>query len=201
MPENKISTKLRIFNSALRLFAANGVENVSMRNVADSVGIKAASIYNHYESKEQIVEACYDFFLKYHDSGRLDKKQYLPVLQHGTREEVANVLNNLFPEDMTENLVYAMIVLFARIYNDAKAMDIYTRMIRHSMKFLEEYFDAGIKIGRFGEFNIRGVSLVFISARLFAAQSITVQPGVVPDWSAAQKEMFAELVKIIPFRY
>ena len=50
-------TKTQIFNTALRLFATSGVENVSMRDLADAVGIKAASIYNHYTSKEQIVEA------------------------------------------------------------------------------------------------------------------------------------------------
>ena len=63
MQENKPDTKTRILNTALRLFAVSGVENVSMRDIANAVGIKAASIYNHYVNKEQIVDACYDFFL------------------------------------------------------------------------------------------------------------------------------------------
>ena len=172
-----------------------------MRDLADAVGIKAASIYNHYKSKDQIVEACYDFFLKYHDSGRLEKEQYIPVLQNGTKEEVVNVPNNQFPEDMTENLIYAMIILFSRIYNDAKAIDRYTRMINHSMQYLKEFFETGIKLRRFEEFNVLGVSMIFLSTRLFAAQSTTVQPETLPDWNAAQKEMISGLIKIIPFKY
>jgi AcrR family transcriptional regulator len=201
MPDSKPDTKTNIFNTALRLFAAKGVENVSMRDIADAVGIKAASIYNHYTCKEQIVEACYDFFLKYHDAGRLSKEQYTLLLQNGTRDEIVNVPNDQFPEELAENLIYAMIILFSRIYTDAKAIDVYTKMVDHSMNFLDEFLNTGIKLGRFEEFNIRGVSMLFLSARLFVSQSVTISPEALQDWGIAQQEMISELTKIIPFKY
>jgi len=195
------ATKTQIFNTALRLFAARGVENVSMRDIATAVGIKAASIYNHYISKEHIVEACYDFFLDNYDINRLNKEQYIPILQNGTKEEVVMLTNNQFPKEIEENMIYAMIVLFSRIYTEAKATDRYTRQIDDSMRFLKELFETGIEVGRFEEFNVRGVSMLFLSARLFVAQSVTIHPESLPDLRITQQELMSELTKIIPFKY
>ena len=194
-------TKTRIFNMALRLFASSGVENVSMRDIAEAVGIKAASIYNHFANKEQIVEACYDFYLQNHDSTRLNKEQYSIVLQRGTKEEVVNIPNHQFPEELEENLIYAMTVLFSRIYTDAKAIEKYTNMINYSMNFLIDFFETGIKLGRFEEFNVRGVSMLFLSSRLFAAQSITIHPDSLQDMDLAQQETINQLINLLPFKY
>ena len=196
-----LDTKTHIFNTALRLFATSGVENVSMRDLASTVGIKAASIYNHFNSKEHIVEACYDYYLKYHDSTRLNEEQYTVVLQKGTKEEVVNVPNNQFPPELAENLIYAMTVLFSRMYTDAKAIEKYTKMIDYSLEFLKKFFELGIELGRFEKFNVRAVSLLFLSSRLLAAQSITIHPDALLDWGVAQQEMMLELIHNIPFKY
>ena len=199
--ENTDNTKNQIFKTALRLFAASGVENVSMRDIARAVGIKAASIYNHYTSKELIVEACYDFYLKYHDSTRLNEEQYTKVLQNGTKEEIVNIPNNQFPPELAENLFYAMTVLFSRMYIDNKAIEKYTKMIDYSLEFLKKFFELGIELGRFEKFNVRAVSLLFLSSRLLAAQSITIHPDALLDWGVAQQEMMLELINNIPFKY
>ena len=202
MQENKLGgTKSQIFNVALRLFAASGVENVSVRDIANAVGIKAASIYNHYTSKEQIIDACYDFFLEYIDRTRLDEEQYTTVLQNGTKEEIANVPNNQFPEEWKENLNNAFIILYSRMYTDSKALEKYTEMLDRSLQFLERFFERGIELGRFGEFNVRRVSLLFLSAKLFAVQSTIIHHETLRDLGLAQEKMMLELINTIPFKY
>jgi len=57
------STKGRILYMALSMFYERGYDKVSTREIAESVGIKVASIYNHFESKEKILEALYDFYI------------------------------------------------------------------------------------------------------------------------------------------
>lgn len=47
-------TREKILNEALALFSEKGYEGVSMSDIADVVGIKAASIYKHYSGKEDI---------------------------------------------------------------------------------------------------------------------------------------------------
>ena len=49
-----METKELILNKSLKLFSDKGYEGVSMRDIASEVGIKAASIYNHFKGKEDI---------------------------------------------------------------------------------------------------------------------------------------------------
>lgn len=46
-----------IVATAARLFASDGYHEIGMREIADALGIKGASLYHHYASKEQILHA------------------------------------------------------------------------------------------------------------------------------------------------
>ena len=87
------------------------------------------------------------------------------------------------------------------MYTDTKAIEKYTKLIDHSLNFLKKFFETGIRLGRFEEFNVRGVSMLFLSARLFVAQSTTIRPDALRDWGLAQYEMISELKNILPFKY
>ena len=49
------TTKSRILDTAITLFAERGFELCTMRDLAAAVGIKAPAIYNHYESKDVVL--------------------------------------------------------------------------------------------------------------------------------------------------
>jgi len=53
------TTKMQILDSAYRLFTEKGFRGSSLRDIAERSGIKAASIYNHFKSKEEIFEAVF----------------------------------------------------------------------------------------------------------------------------------------------
>lgn len=59
-------TKKRIIDAALVLFSINGYEATSMGEIAEKVGIKAPSLYDHYRNKQALfdamVEAMRDYF-------------------------------------------------------------------------------------------------------------------------------------------
>jgi AcrR family transcriptional regulator len=48
-------SKARIFQEALQLVSESGLKNLSMRNLADRLHIKAPSLYKHVENKDEIV--------------------------------------------------------------------------------------------------------------------------------------------------
>jgi len=63
------STKATIINISLTLFSEKGFEGVSMREIAAAVGIKAASIYNHFKNKEEIFSSIIeDMSRRYEDA-------------------------------------------------------------------------------------------------------------------------------------
>jgi AcrR family transcriptional regulator len=57
-------TKERIFDVSLELFATKGFDAVSVREIARTVGIRESSIYNHYPSKDAIMDSIFTYFQK-----------------------------------------------------------------------------------------------------------------------------------------
>lgn len=51
-----MTTKERIVDEALTLFSSKGFKGTSVKNIADAVGIKDASLYKHFASKQEILD-------------------------------------------------------------------------------------------------------------------------------------------------
>jgi AcrR family transcriptional regulator len=50
--------KQRVVDTATRMFAEQGYAGVSMRDLAAEIGIQAPSLYSHFSSKTDLLEAC-----------------------------------------------------------------------------------------------------------------------------------------------
>lgn len=93
------STKRLILDSAYNLFVERGYEGSSMRDIAESAGIKAASIYNHFESKELIFK---EVFIERHPLFRI--LEILDGAKGETADELlTNASNRLYKEIMNES--------------------------------------------------------------------------------------------------
>lgn len=58
--EDIMSTKERILDASLTLFAENGYNGTSVEQIAEHVGIKAPSLYKHFKGKEDILNSLID---------------------------------------------------------------------------------------------------------------------------------------------
>ena len=67
-----MTTKEKILNEALNLFAEKGYDAVYVGDIADAVGIKAPSLYKHYKSKQDIFDSCVEVFSKRMEQVRTD---------------------------------------------------------------------------------------------------------------------------------
>lgn len=86
-------TKERILDCAIDLFSNKGYDAVSVRDIAAAVGIKASSLYKHYENKESILEHIFDLFR----SVMLSTHEYeSQVLQFPDRMSAVELLKNSF---------------------------------------------------------------------------------------------------------
>ena len=66
--QSSLGPKERIKREAMRLFVDHGVDAVSMRDIADAVGLKAPSLYAHFRSREELIGDL--FFASYAEYGR-----------------------------------------------------------------------------------------------------------------------------------
>lgn len=87
MEMTDLKTKDRILLAAIDLFAKQGYKDVSMRELAKQIGIKASSLYKHYSGKQEILRSIFELFRQMMDKatvsgdatgfGSMTSKQYL----------------------------------------------------------------------------------------------------------------------------
>jgi len=93
-----IKRKDQITRIATNKFREKGYRAVSMRELADHVGIEAASFYNHFDSKESILkEICFrmaDEFFKGINEALLEENKIDRMLQHAIRSHIKVITEN-----------------------------------------------------------------------------------------------------------
>ncbi|MEG0575549.1 MAG: helix-turn-helix domain-containing protein [Anaerovoracaceae bacterium] len=57
-----MTTKEKILEVSLKLFAEKGYSSVYVGEIAQAVGIKAPSLYKHYKNKQEIFDSCIKVF-------------------------------------------------------------------------------------------------------------------------------------------
>lgn len=60
----RVNNKQKIFDISIDLFSRFGYDGVSIRQIASNVGIKESSIYNHYNSKEEILNSILNYYIE-----------------------------------------------------------------------------------------------------------------------------------------
>ena len=63
----KGNTKQEILNTSLTLFSTQGFEATSISQIADAVGVRKASLYSHFTSKQEILDALIGWILGQYD--------------------------------------------------------------------------------------------------------------------------------------
>ena len=101
MPESK-DTKAKIRRAALRLFAERGYNAVSMRDLAETVGMRQGGLYNHFEGKQallyDLMETHMVALLEALDSAMAGNNGTRARLESFVRLHVAHHLS--YPEDV-----------------------------------------------------------------------------------------------------
>jgi AcrR family transcriptional regulator len=97
-PRKKASKKELILRKAAAMFREKGFAATSMRDLAESVGIEAASLYNHIRSKNEILEAiCFDVANRFNTN--------MELIEAGHHKSIARVetLLRFHIQQMIEN--------------------------------------------------------------------------------------------------
>lgn len=168
--EVSMTTKELILSKSLQLFSHRGYEGVSMRDIAAEVGIKAASIYNHFSSKEEIFNHLLkEMELRYHQavsaigvpkgSAKEAANGYVDITEEHL-QEIAKGLFLYFLKDEFAAPFRRMVT--AEQYRNSIAGDTFQRMyVSNALEFQSALFGVLIAQGVFMESNPETVALHF----------------------------------------
>ena len=106
----KISTKQKIMNNAVSLFAIQGYTETTIRELAAACGIKEASIYNYFPSKNAILETILEEFAQVSREAYYQDK--LPMLKENpTADNILSCISLVFPEGKEEYYLKELYVI------------------------------------------------------------------------------------------
>jgi len=116
-----IKTKEKIILAAIVRFSDKGYDNVSMRDIAADVGIKAASIYNHFPSKRDILKSIYSFYNEKHISFFINTEEPLRRLEKESFHDVFNKINFNRPPEIQDTLERVILIAGQRMCLDKES--------------------------------------------------------------------------------
>ena len=101
------SRKEEIVWATLELAADKGLGSVSMQQIADKVGITKASLYNHFSSRDEIVEAMYDLIRKKSkEKASIIDVDYDTLTSKGSMKDVLNTAVNSYKSIVNDPQMY-----------------------------------------------------------------------------------------------
>lgn len=179
------NTKENIIYQALTLFSQKGYEGVSMRDIAGSVGIKAASLYNHFKSKEDIFKSIIDEMSKRYEEAVLkmqvphgDMNSVSETYMHIKEEALIAIAKNMFlfilQDDFTSKFRR---MLTAEQFRSSRAGGVFKNFfIEAPVKFQADLFGSMIKQGAFKECDPYIMALHFYSPIFLLLSKYDHQP-------------------------
>jgi len=187
-PYEFVGTKKKIFDNSIKLFTQKGYENVSMSDIADTVNIGQSAVYNHFTSKQQILDMIYGFYYYNHVSKRPSSDDLDSVLQAGT---LMDIITKGFTYEFDENLLGLMSditkIIVQRASTDTKASEIFQKlMLEDAISFVENGLNKAVAIGRLAPFDTHTIAVLINCIRLY----MLVCWLVCPQW-----EVHARVVK------
>jgi AcrR family transcriptional regulator len=121
-------TKQRILDAAIELFSQKGYKGVSIRELARSVGIKESSIYNHYDSKDEILTATLDLFTSKMEGTVLTEEEIEERIYDLPPEEFWRAGTSKFMETTEDPRIEKIsLIVFQEMFRDGRARDIALR--------------------------------------------------------------------------
>lgn len=165
-------TKEKILITALQLFARDGYEAVSVRSIADEIGITKGALYRHYKNKQDIFDSIVDRMIE------IDKQR---AQEFQVPDEIYENMPSSYQSTTLENIVKFTLeqlkfwtednfaVLFRRMlaleqYRNTEMAELYSQCIVDGpVSYMEDLFRELIKKGVLKEENPEQLAVEYYS--------------------------------------
>ena len=118
--------KEEIIQATLMLASKNGIDNVSMSQIATQLGIKKPSLYNHFHSKDEIVKAMYDYLrIQAKEKLKITELDYGKLVKDKSLEEVLKLTVHNYYKMSTQSDMFS----FYKIIYSTRATNVVAAQI------------------------------------------------------------------------
>ena len=163
-------TKQRIFDVCVRLFSEKGYDAVSMNEIGAAVGVTDSAIYNHFESKEAILNAILSTFRRKLSGYILKKGQVDRYIEINTPRQLLERCVGRFVADDMEFMAHAYrIVLRENMINPMASELIITQLHEETAKSIQYVLDSLIMRGGIPAMDTWSFALLWTQSMFSAA--------------------------------
>ena len=194
------TTRDKIILHALLLFSQKGYQAVSVQEIAQAVGIRAPSLYNHFDSKRAIFDTIiYDMTATYHkqaaqvglswQNGCQDAKVFDGIAE----EQLLTMVDSLFSWFLHEPTVSSLRrMLTLSQFEDRELADLLTKLyMEDPLRYQEQLFAALPKTALSANDPPKSLALAFYAPIYFLLLRCDREPEYEPE----ARSMLAEHVR------
>ena len=189
-------TKWDIFQAAVELISDNTFEGISIKDISNKVGIKPASIYNHFRSKDEILDTIYQYLdLFYIDNGMPGAAERYKDAENG--DIIDMILNKWrWPEDMHDMLRRILRIVISRMHFDKKAFSLFhSTAIKWHYKLDKPFLEKLVELNRVDDFDIEAYLIVKIAYDVYATLLFTWNDTLPDDlWMRAEELLVKRVI-------
>ena len=164
--ENLSEAKRLIFQKSIELFATMSFEIVTMNDIARAVGKTKSSLYNHFISKQEILDEIYDFFCRHFVDNRNPVEQLEPVLLQGSKLDIIHSVFYVFGETDPLMLPILQIIHQRKFHDDRARRIVHQILIADGIAYAESVFNRAVEIGRLAPFDTHLLAVLCNNSRL-----------------------------------
>lgn len=192
--EGEKSTKDKIFDVAIDLFADKGFKGTSVREIANALGLTEGAVYRHFSSKDEILESIFAY-AKEQIYTPLPIEQTLGTLQgQSIFRGLLEPLPNIIMEDPYLRKISR--IMFNEMNQNEKIGQYYlNEYINKSNDYMITLFEKCMEVGSIRQCDVKSLALVFNSFRTeWAYHNFIINNTEPLDMEKVKKELDAVIV-------
>ncbi len=139
-------TKIKIFESAAKLFAEKGYNGVSMREISAKSGVSKPTIYYYFESKEEIYKTLIRFGLRY----GLDRSKEIIELDIPAKDKLIKLIQNRFRISYQHPEFSKFFMIVFDTLERLPFLDEFEKLADEHRNMLIKLIEEGVNSGEFG---------------------------------------------------
>lgn len=156
-----MTRKEEILLVTLELAAESGLSNVSMAQIAEKIGIRKPSLYNHFKSKDEIIAEMYRYFRDKSKEALSIAVDYGELVKGKTMEEaLSEAVSNYIKMNSGENMLLFYKVMYSERAFNPDAAKIIADETRRMIIATKNLFYA---LQAHGKIRIEGVDMAAVS--------------------------------------